>query len=115
MPRVLIVGCGSYMNDSYDCAADWKCLTAAAEKRASFKDYDDEVKVVGFLRCSCPGRALVNNVSTTKKRTDFDVIHLTNCMAKAIPMCKNHDMEALPKMLEEKTGVKVVVGTHDFM
>jgi len=115
MPRVLIVGCGSYMNDSYDCAADWKCLTAASEKRATFKDYDDEVKVVGFLRCTCPGRALVNNAGVTKKRTDFDVIHISNCMAKAVPMCKNHDMEALPRMLEEKTGAKVVVGTHDFM
>ncbi len=112
--RVLLIGCGSYMDDSYDCAADWKCLTAAAEKRGAFKDYDD-VKVVGFLRCRCPGRALVNNAAVTKNRTEYDIIHITNCMAKAMPMCKNHNMEELPKMLEEKTGVKVIVGTHDFV
>ncbi len=114
MPRVLIVGCGAYMEGSYDCASDWKCLTAAAEKRGSFSQHDDEVKVVGFLRCKCPGRVLVNNVATTKTRTDFDVIHLTNCMVKAVPGCKNHDFDQLPKMLEEKTGAKVVVGTHDY-
>ncbi len=114
MPRVLLVGCGSYMENSYDCPGDWKCLTAAAEKRAQFSDYDEDVKVVGFMRCKCPGRALVNNVGVAKKRSDFDVIHITNCMAKAVPLCKNHDLEQLPKMLEEKTGAKVVVGTHDF-
>ncbi len=113
MARVLIVACGSYSENSYDCPADWKCMTAAAEKRGPFADYDN-VQVIGFLKCKCPGRALVSNVASTKSRTDFDVVHLTNCMIKAVPECKNHDFERLPKMIEEKTGAKVVMGTHDF-
>ncbi len=114
MPRVLIVGCGSYMENSYDCPSDWKCLTAAAEKRGAFAQHDGDIQVVGFLRCKCPGRALVNNAAATKKKTDFDVIHITNCMVKSVPGCKNHDMEELPKMLADKTGAEVIVGTHDF-
>ncbi len=113
MARVLIVACGSYSENSYDCPGDWKCMTAAAEKRGPFQEYD-EVKVVGFLKCKCPGRALINNIAATKKRTEFDAVHLSNCMVKAVPLCKNHDLENLPKLIEEKIGVKVVAGSHDF-
>ncbi len=114
MPRVLIVTCGSYTDSQYACPGEWRCLTGAAEKRGPFAQYEDDVKVVGFLRCRCPGRALISNIKITKKFTDFDVIHLSNCMMKSVPTCKNHDLEKLPSLIEENVGVKVVVGTHDF-
>ncbi|WP_022852635.1 CGGC domain-containing protein [Thermodesulfatator atlanticus] len=113
MAKVLIVACGAYADSSYDCPSDWKCMTAAAEKRGPFAEYD-EVQVIGFLKCKCPGRALISNIAATKKKVDFDAVHLSNCMVKAVPMCKNHDMENLPKLIEEKVGVKVIAGTHDF-
>ncbi len=114
MPRVLIITCGAYSENQFDCPADWKCLTGAAEKRGPFAEYEDDVKVVGFLKCRCPGRALIGNILATKKRVDFDVIHIANCMMKAVPACKNHDLEKLPSLIEEKVGKKVVIGTHDF-
>ncbi|MDQ7031733.1 MAG: CGGC domain-containing protein [Desulfonauticus sp.] len=113
MTKVLIVTCGAYTNSSYGCPADWKCFLGAAEKHSPFAQYEGEVKVVGFLRCTCPGRSLISNIAVTKQKVDFDVIHLSNCMVKAVPGCKNHDMEQLPKVISEKVGVKVVLGVHD--
>ncbi len=114
MPRVLIVACGSYADNQFACPSDWKCLTGAAEKRGPFAEYEDDVKVIGFLKCKCPGRSLIGNIKATKAKVDFDVVHLSNCMVKAEPGCKNHDMEKLPEQIKEAVGVKVVVGTHDF-
>lgn len=113
MPKVLIVACGSYAETSNPCVGDWKCLYSAAEKKGPFAEYSDEVKVVGFLRCKCPGRSLVANIAMAKEKTDFEVVHLANCLVKAKPACKNHDLDELVKMIQEKTGAKVVLGTHD--
>ncbi|QJA06112.1 CGGC domain-containing protein [Thermosulfurimonas marina] len=113
MPKVLIVACGSYAETSHSCVGDWKCLSSAAEKKGPFAQYPDEVKVMGFLRCKCPGRSLVANIAMAKEKTGFEVVHLTNCLAKAQPACKNHDLDQLVQMIKEKTGAEVVIGTHD--
>ena len=113
MPKVLIVACGSYAETSNSCVADWKCLSSAAEKKGPFARYSDEVQVMGFLRCKCPGRSLVANIAMAKEKTGFEIVHLTNCLAKAQPPCKNHDLDQLVQMIKEKTGAEVVLGTHD--
>ncbi len=112
--RVVIGACGSYTEDGYGCPGEWKCLTAAAQKDGEFAKYDGEVKVVGFLNCSCPGRAFVSNLAMIKKNTDFDAVHLSNCMVGAKPECPYHDMDELVKMIEEKCGVKCIKGTHNY-
>jgi len=113
VPKVLIVACGAYADTSHPCVADWKCLSSAAEKKGPFAQYADEVKVMGFLKCRCPGRSLVGNIAMAKEKTGFEVVHLTNCLVKAKPDCKNHDLDQLVQMIKEKTGAEVVLGTHD--
>jgi len=112
--NVLIVACGAYASQGYGCPGEWKCFKAAAAKEGSFSDYDGEVKVVGFLECECPGRQTIPNIGCVKKNVDFDVIHLSSCMANAWPTCPYMDLDEFAKKVEEKFGVKVVKGTHNY-
>jgi len=111
--KVLIVSCGSYASQGYGCPGEWKCLKAANEKEGQFAGYDS-VQVVGYLECECPGRQLIPNIGCVKKNVDFDVIHLSTCMANAWPACPNRDVDELVGKIEEKFGVKVVKGTHNY-
>ncbi len=111
--NILVIGCGSYMDAGYGCPGEYKCISAVAEKNGMFAQYDDP-KIVGFLRCTCPGRATINNIGMVKKNVRIDAVHLSNCMVKAQPMCKNHDFEKFKQMVEEKYGVPCILGTHAY-
>ena len=43
-----------------------------------------------------------------------DKIYLSSCMVNAKPDCPNRKVEDLRAMLEDKFGVEVVEGTHDY-
>jgi predicted metal-binding protein len=43
-----------------------------------------------------------------------DVIHLSSCLANAKPGCPYSSAEEFAQILETKTGLKVVTGTHDY-
>jgi predicted metal-binding protein len=43
-----------------------------------------------------------------------DVVHFSACMASAKPGCPYFKPEELAKMIEDKTGIKVILGTHDY-
>jgi predicted metal-binding protein len=43
-----------------------------------------------------------------------DVIHFSACMAKAQPPCPYIKAEDMAKLVEAKTGIRVVLGTHDY-
>lgn len=43
-----------------------------------------------------------------------DEIHFSTCMAKAQPPCRYIKAEDMAKLVEEKTSIKVVLGTHDY-
>jgi predicted metal-binding protein len=43
-----------------------------------------------------------------------DKIHLSSCMVKAQPECPYRKVEDLRAMLEDKFGVDVIEGTHDY-
>ena len=43
-----------------------------------------------------------------------DIIYLSSCLANANPGCPYSDADEMAKILEEKTGVKVIKGTHDY-
>jgi len=111
--NILLIGCGSYMDAGYGCPGEYKCIKAVAEKNGQFAQYDAPV-LVGFLRCQCPGRATINNIGSVIKNVKVDAIHLSNCMVKAQPMCKNHDFEQFKKMVEDKYGIPCVLGTHAY-
>jgi len=80
-------------------------------------DFQEPTQIMAFVRCQCPGRATPTNVFLAMKQSEVkpDVIHLANCMAKAKPECPYVNAEEMGKLVEEKTGVPVVHGTHDYV
>ncbi|RLB85099.1 MAG: CGGC domain-containing protein [Deltaproteobacteria bacterium] len=113
MKKVAIVGCGAYMDSGYGCAGEWRCLKAAALGEGTF---DEPCQVVGFIKCECPGRSLIPNTGMAIKMSEIkpDKIYLSSCFANAKPGCPYNDPEEIAKMLENKTGIQVVLGTHDY-
>jgi predicted metal-binding protein len=43
-----------------------------------------------------------------------DTIYLSSCLANAKPECPYSSAEDLATALKEKTGIDVVLGTHDY-
>lgn len=113
MKKVLIVGCGAYMDSGYGCPGEWRCLKAAALGEGKF---DEPCQVIAFVKCQCPGRSLVPNIGMAIKLSEIkpDAIHLSSCLVNARPACPYMKPEELAKMIEEKTGIKVVMGTHSY-
>ncbi len=113
MKRVAIVGCGNYMEQCYACPGDWKCLKAAATGDGFF---EEEVQVIAFVRCECSGRTVGPNTAFALKLADIkpDAIYMSTCMAVAKPDCPYHTPLEFAQMIEDKTGVEVVLGTHEY-
>ena len=113
MKKVAIVGCGSYMDSGYGCPGEWRCLKAASLGEGGF---DEASSVVSFVKCECPGRTVVPNLGMATKLSEIkpDVIYFSSCLAKAKPDCPYFKPEDLAKIVEKKTGIQVVLGTHDY-
>ena len=113
MEKVAIVGCGAYMDSGYGCVGEWRCLKAAALGEGNF---DNPSQVLAFVKCECPGRALASNVGLAFKMSEIkpDKIYLSSCFANAKPACPYGDAKEMAKMLEMKTGIPVLSGTHDY-
>lgn len=113
MKKAVIVACGAYMDNGYGCPGEWRCLKSAAMGEGSF---DEETSVLAFVKCTCPGRPLISNIGMAIKAIEIkpDVIHLSSCMANAKPGCPYISPEEMAKAIETKTGVTVVMGTHDY-
>jgi len=113
MKKVLVVGCGAYMDSGYGCPGEWRCLKAAALGEGKFTE---ESQIVGFVKCECPGRSVPPNVGCTIKMSgmDPDEIHLSSCMVNAKPTCPYASAEEMAKFIENKTGKKVTLGTHEY-
>ena len=43
-----------------------------------------------------------------------DLVYLSSCLANAKPGCPYGTAEEFSQILEDKTGIKVVLGTHDY-
>lgn len=113
MKKIAVVGCGSYMESGYGCPGEWRCLKAAAMGEGKF---DEKSIVVAFISCECPGRSVIPTVGMAMKLSEIkpDAIHLSSCLANAKPACPYTSAEDLAKMIETKTGIKVISGTHDY-
>jgi len=113
MKKVAVVGCGAYMDSGYGCPAEWRCLKAAALGEGNF---DEPSQVIAFLKCACPGRSLVPNMGLALKLSEMkpDVIHLSSCLVNAKPGCPYSNAEEMAQILEARTGIKVIMGTHDY-
>ena len=113
MKKVMVVGCGAYMDSGYGCPGEWRCLKAAAQADGEF---EEPAHVVGFVKCECPGRNLAPNVGMAMKLSEIrpDAIHLSTCFANAKPDCPYGSVHEFVTILEGKTGLPVVRGTHDY-
>jgi len=113
MKKIAIVGCGAYMESGYGCPGEWRCLKAAALGDGNF---EEPSSVVSFIKCECPGRTIVPNMGMAIKLSEIkpDAIYLSSCFANAKPDCPYIGPEIMAKILREKTGVEVIMGTHDY-
>ncbi len=113
MKKVAVVGCGAYIESGYGCPGEWRCLKAAALGEGEF---EEPSQVMAFVKCECPGRTLVPTVGMAMKLSEIkpDVIHLSSCLANAKPGCPYGTAEEFAKILESKTGIDVISGTHDY-
>ena len=113
MERVMIVGCGAYMDTGFGCTGEWRCLKAAALGEGNF---GSPSQVVAIIKCECPGRSLVSNVEVAIKMLEMkpDVIYLSSCFAGATPGCPYNNAEEIAEILESKTEIEVFPGTHNY-
>lgn len=113
MKKVAIIGCGAYMDSGPGCPGEWRCLKAAALGDGNF---NEQPQVIEFIRCECPGRTVVPNTGMAVKLSEIkpDEIYLNSCLTNAVPGCPYISSDDLAKALENKLGVKVVSGTHDY-
>lgn len=113
MENVAVVGCGSYADQGYGCPGEWRCLKAASLGEGKFKE---PAHVVALIKCQCPGRAVVPSISMAAKLSQIkpDKIYLSSCLANAVPGCPYTGAKDLAQIIEEKTGIEVIQGTHDY-
>jgi len=113
MKKIAVVGCGAYMDSGYGCPGEWRCLKAAALGEGKF---EEPAQVVHFVKCECPGRSAVTNVNMAAQISEIkpDEVRLSSCLVNAKPACPYMTAEELAKMIQKKTGVPVVLGTHEY-
>ena len=113
MQKIAIVGCGAYMDNSYGCPGEWRCLKAAALGEGKI---EQPSQVIAFIKCQCPGRPTAPNLGMAIKLSEMkpDMIYLSSCMAKPKPECPYSKPEEMAEIIENKTGVRVTLGTHDY-
>ncbi len=110
----MVVACGSYMDSGYGCPGEWRCLKAASLGDGKF---DEESQVTSIVKCQCPGRSTMANIGMAIKLAEMkpDEIYLSSCMANAKPDCPYSTSDEKAQMIENKTGIKVTQGTHDYV
>ncbi len=113
MEKIAVVGCGAYMDSGYGCPGEWRCLKAASQGEGKF---ENPSQVVSFVKCECPGRALVPTIGMAMKMSELkpDKIHLSSCLVNAKPGCPYSNAEEMAKIIENQFGIPVVLGTHDY-
>ncbi len=104
--KVGIIICDRYRN----CAAG-KCFRALKNREGAFSIYKGkEAEVVGYTTCGgCPG-GNIEYAPEEMKKNGVDVIHFATGMVVGYPPCPY--IGYFKKYIEEKFGIKVVIGTH---
>ena len=113
MEKVAVVGCGAYMDSGYGCPGEWRCLKAASLGEGNF---EEQSQVVSFVKCECPGRALVPTVGMAMKLSEVkpDKIYLSSCLVNAKPECPYSSADQMASIISKNFGIEVVKGTHDY-
>jgi len=117
MARIAVLYCKRIKDSS--CIACAKCYKGMAEKNGEFAQHDD-IELVAMTDCGdCPGLVfpkvkLLTEVTGSLDRP-IDTLHLGTCMKLAMETADCPiDFEELSVLLENKFGIKVVLGTHAY-
>ena len=102
---------GIFICDRYRCCAGGKCLRSMKNREGAFSVYTDtEPELVGYTTCDgCPG-GNIEYAGEEMVKNGAEVIHLATGHGGGLPPCPHID--TFKAFLEERLGVKVVVGTH---
>lgn len=102
---------GIIICDRYRRCAGGKCLRAMKNREGAFDIYaDEEIELVGYTTCDgCPG-GNIEYAGDEMVKNGATVIHLATGLVVGYPPCPY--IKTFKSFLEERYGVKVVVGTH---
>ncbi len=95
----------------YHRCAGGKCLRAMRNREGAFSIYQDkEIELVGYTTCDgCPGGNIEYSPEEMKKN-GAQIIHLATGLIVGYPPCPR--IKHFKKFIEQKFGLKVVIGTH---
>jgi len=117
MTRAAIFYCKKIKDHS--CIGCCKCFKAIKEKNGQYGNFDS-IDVVSMTDCGdCPGLLVPRVKMITQAVAGLErepkVIFLGTCMKLATETggC-TLDLNKMQKVLEEKTGKQVIIGTHDY-
>ncbi|MFH1726593.1 MAG: CGGC domain-containing protein [Elusimicrobiota bacterium] len=117
MAKIAVLSCKRIKDVS--CIACAKCHKGMAEKNGEYARHD-AIELTAMSDCGdCPG-LVVPRVKLLKEVTkslgrEFDTVHFGTCMKIAMRTAACPiDFEKVKGILEEKFGVKVILGTHSY-
>ena len=117
MTRIAVLYCKRIQDIS--CIACAKCFKGMAEKNGEYAQHE-EIDLVAMTDCGdCPGltvpRVKLLTELTKGLNRPIEVIHLGTCMKLAMETAQCPiDFDELKVTLENKFGVKVILGTHNY-
>jgi predicted metal-binding protein len=103
----------------YSCVACAKCFKGMAEKNGEYAQHDN-TELVAMTDCGdCPGltvpRVKLLTEMTKSLGRSIEFIHLGTCVKLAMETAQCPiDFDKLKVTLEDKFGVKVILGTHSY-
>ncbi len=103
---------GIIICDRYRTCGGGKCFRSLKNREGAFDIYpeDETVEVVGYTTCGgCPG-GNIEYAPEEMKNNGAEVIHFATGMVVGYPPCPY--IGHFKAFIEEKYGLKVVVGTH---
>ena len=103
---------GIIICDRYKKCAGGKCFRAVQNREGAFDIYAKEeiLEIVGYTTCGgCPG-GNIEYAPEEMIKNGVDVIHLATGLVVGYPPC--HRIEHFKNFIEDKYGIKVIVGTH---
>lgn len=117
MTRAAVLYCKKIKDQS--CIACAKCYKAMQKGDGEFGKFD-EIELVAMTDCGdCPG-LIVPKVKLLRGTVqqldrDFDVVFLGTCVKLAMETASCPlDPDVFVPLLEQKFGVEVVIGTHNY-
>ncbi len=102
---------GIIICDRYNTCAGGKCFRSAASREGAFSIYKDkEIEIASYTTCGgCPG-GNIEYAPEEMKKNGVTNIHFATGFLVGYPPCPY--MEYFKMFIEEKYGMKVILGTH---